>query len=305
VNCPKCGFEQSDGGTECPRCGIVFARLEAARAELPIPAFASRGIAEAERDVRPIEREGWRALGVGAAAAIVVSAIPFTSFVFSYFLVLVHELGHCAAGWLFGYPSIPAFDFSYGGGVTMHQDRQVGIVFLVYAAIALGGWLLRGRRAALAVLVTATALYSLLAWTRAHDALILFMGHGSELLFAGIFLYRAISGEGLEIRAERPAYAFVALFTLLFDVRFALRLIGNPLERAIYEEAKGGGHWMDFSRLADEYLHTGLGAVALLFLVACALPPLLAVLAHRYRPRLDAGLARILAPAGSWTPSEG
>ena len=24
--CPKCEFEQPDGGAECPRCGVVFAR---------------------------------------------------------------------------------------------------------------------------------------------------------------------------------------------------------------------------------------------------------------------------------------
>ncbi|MBZ5637950.1 MAG: zinc ribbon domain-containing protein [Acidobacteriia bacterium] len=296
--CPKCGFEQPEGGAECPRCGIVFARFEGAG-----PGPRAPGPAAAGSDVRPIDGDGWRALGIGAGAAIVVFLVPFTSFVFSYFLVLLHELGHAAAGWIFGYPSVPAFDFSYGGGVTMHQDRQAALVVLVYAAIALGGWLLRGRRVALAVLAAATALYSLLAWTRGHEAVVLFMGHGSELVFAGIFLHRALSGEGLVARAERPAYAFVAIFTLLFDVRFALRLLGSPLERAIYEEAKGGGHWMDFSRLADDYLHTSLGAVALLFLAACALPPLLAILAHRYRPRLEAVLARILEPSGAWTPS--
>ena len=81
------------------------------------------------------------------------------------------------------------------------------------------------------------------------------------------------------------------------DPRLALRLIASPLERAIYEDAKGGGHWINFSRLADEYLHTSLGGVALLFLLACAATPVLAVLAHRYRPRLTVGLARILDPA--------
>ncbi|MFC1852057.1 hypothetical protein ACFL27_17830 [candidate division CSSED10-310 bacterium] len=27
MKCPKCGFEQIEGGTECVRCGIIFARL--------------------------------------------------------------------------------------------------------------------------------------------------------------------------------------------------------------------------------------------------------------------------------------
>jgi hypothetical protein len=37
MNCPKCGFEQTDGGTECLRCGIIFekyiARKETAETE--------------------------------------------------------------------------------------------------------------------------------------------------------------------------------------------------------------------------------------------------------------------------------
>lgn len=28
MQCPKCGFEQPEGGAECARCGVLFARLE-------------------------------------------------------------------------------------------------------------------------------------------------------------------------------------------------------------------------------------------------------------------------------------
>jgi hypothetical protein len=42
-------------------------------------------------------------------------------------------------GWLFGYPSIPAFDFTYGGGVTSHNETQsvfiVGIVLSLLASV--------------------------------------------------------------------------------------------------------------------------------------------------------------------------
>jgi hypothetical protein len=31
MQCPKCGFEQADGGAECLRCGVLFARWEEAR----------------------------------------------------------------------------------------------------------------------------------------------------------------------------------------------------------------------------------------------------------------------------------
>jgi len=28
MNCPKCGHSQSDGGVECQKCGIIFAKFE-------------------------------------------------------------------------------------------------------------------------------------------------------------------------------------------------------------------------------------------------------------------------------------
>jgi hypothetical protein len=283
MTCPKCSFEADDGAAECPRCGVVFARLASARPAPP----TTEGPA-----LRELDRDGLKALGVGLAIAIPVFLVPFLNFVFAYLVVLIHEFGHAVAGWIFGYPSLPAFDFSYGGGATLHGERQVGLVVLVYLAAVGAGWLLRRSRLAVASLAAVVAIYSVLAWTPAHEALMLFMGHGAELLFAGLFLYRAMSGSGVRVPAERPAYAFAGWFILLFDLRFALRLFARPAERALYEDAKGGGHWMDFSRLADEYLHTSLDGVAFLFLLLCLLVPLLAFLAHRGWPRLVAGAVR-------------
>ena len=39
MNCPKCGFEQPDGGVECARCGIIFSRFRgsAPAVEAPVP----------------------------------------------------------------------------------------------------------------------------------------------------------------------------------------------------------------------------------------------------------------------------
>jgi len=44
MNCPKCGHSQSDGGVECQKCGIIFAkfeRLQRRRAEAAASANAS------------------------------------------------------------------------------------------------------------------------------------------------------------------------------------------------------------------------------------------------------------------------
>ena len=52
---------------------------------------------------------------------------------------------------------------------------------------------------------------------------------------------------------------------------------------------------MDFSRIAEEYLHVELSTVALLFLLCCVLPPIAAFLAHRYKDRVRAFIRSFLA----------
>ncbi len=44
-------------------------------------------------------------------------------------------MGHAIFGWIFGYPSLPAFDLIWGGGVTVHVDRSTALLLLVYALL--------------------------------------------------------------------------------------------------------------------------------------------------------------------------
>jgi hypothetical protein len=251
---------------------------------------------EAEPVIGSVDKKGWLTLGAGfVIALIVLFLLPWISWVFSYFVTLVHEFGHAIFGWLFGYPSVPAFDFRYGGGITAHQQRHVIIVVAVYGLFCLGLYAYRRNRLTLICLSIGVLLYSLFAFTALHKILILFMGHGLELVFAGIFLYRALSGSAIINALERPLYAIIGFFIELFDIQFAFRLFASPRHRAEYAGAKGGGHWMDFSRIAEEYLHVEVSTVALLFLICCVLPPLAAFLAHRYRDRLHAFIRSLLA----------
>ena len=94
--------------------------------------------------------------------------------------------------------------------------------------------------------------------------------------------------------AERPLYAFLAFFIVARDVHFALGLVRSPLQRAIYGEAKGGGHWMDFSVLAHDL---GLNLIAVAgFFAACSLLTLpLTWLLFRHRSRAWRGLVGLFA----------
>jgi hypothetical protein len=192
-------------------------------------------------------------------------------------------MGHAAFGWLYGYPSIPAFDFSYGGGVTLHRERSGLVLGAVLGAGAASVFTLRDHPRLCGALAGLFALHVLVALTPAHEAVILAMGHGGELLFATLALHRALSGRGCTLAAERPLYALVGWFLVLYDAQFAWRLRTSAFHREVYADAKGGGHWMDFSRLANEYFHTSLETIATIFLICCALPPVAALALQRLR----------------------
>lgn len=246
-----------------------------------------------ELDRPGIDRAGWTAVATGAALALVALALPFVSFVLSTFVTLVHEMGHALAGWLYGYPSIPAFDFTYGGGVTLQGGRVTLLPALVAGGLAVAVWVFRRNLVTRSLAIGALALYAATAFTSAHEAVITAMGHGGELLFATVFLHRAFSGNACQRPGERTLYAAVGFFVVFTDLRFAWRLWQSPFHRALYGEAKGGGHWMDFSRLADDQLGVPLEAVAAAFLGLCLLPPLVAFAANHFRGALREAAAHL------------
>lgn len=246
---------------------------------------------EMEDDVpvgRGIEAAGWKALGLGLGLALLTEYFSFLRVLVGYFVVLVHELGHTLVGWLFGYPSIPAFDFAYGGGVTSHTEQSAFLLMFVYGLLAFLLWAFRGNRVSFALVAAASAGYTLLLVTDGADIVMIAMGHGAELVFAALFIHRAVSGRACEHAAERPLYAWIGFHIVFHDLRFARGLIVSSFQREMYEGAKGGGHWMDFSRLADEYFGVSLETVAGGFLLLCLLPPLLGLAASWLRPELSA-----------------
>jgi hypothetical protein len=255
-------------------------------------------VVESQKESKPpiqhIKSAAWKSLGGGLALTVFILFIPFLSYIFNYLLTLVHEFGHAIAGWLYGYPSIPAFDFVYGGGITSHQERKIIIVIVIYLLFASLVYLYRKKPFTLVFLLIIVVLYTVFAFTSGHQVIILFMGHGFELLFAIVFLYRALSGSSIIVPIERPLYAFLGFFIVFIDIRFAHRLMTSTAFQADYGAAKGGGHWMDFSRIAHEFLNVQLTSVAAFFFVLCVLTPIAAFLIFRYKAYLASFFKRLL-----------
>ena len=244
---------------------------------------------EMEDDAVGLDTAGWMALAIGLGLAVATQVFSFLEMLVGYFVVLVHEMGHALAGWLFGYPSLPAFDFTYGGGVTTHAGEQsmllVGIVLLCLVVVALA---FRRNPLSLSLVAVVAGLYAALAFTRGHEAFIVAFGHGAELVFAFLFLQRAFTGNACQLPAERPLYAWLGFHVVLHNLIFAWGLATSALARQQYADAKGGGHWMDFSRLAREHFGVSLEAIAVVFFVLCLLVPVLAFAWSWLGPQRDA-----------------
>ncbi len=287
MDCPKCGYLQPDGPAACERCGIVFARYRppggvtaADAAALPLPGRAVRPAADGA------PRASTRSLAIAAGLGALFVAVPPLRFFGSFLSTLVHEFGHTVVAWAFGYPSIPAFDFVYGGGVTIHDARNPGLLILAAGAFVFAcGWFRKNAwiLAALGGLATA---YLLLAFTSGHEFLIVAAGHACELLLAALFVYRGVTGSACRIEAERPCYVAAGTFLALHAAHFGARLATSAEFRALYEDAKGGGGWMDLSRIAGEFWPgTTVAALGGYLALLALLAPVAAVVAARLVPR--------------------
>ncbi|MEO8218827.1 MAG: CHY zinc finger protein [Acidobacteriota bacterium] len=296
--CPKCAFEQPVAN-ECLRCGVVFAKWDEAQdfpRSIPPPRWKQRGITREVREDTTadgrIGRSEWLILGSGLAGAATIYVIPLTRFAFSALVTLFHEFGHAVVGWSLGYPSLPAFDFVYGGGFTHRGSFHLSIALAVVAGFGFLAWWFRKNPRTVAVLGSIFVLWFVAVsseWRR--EILIASAGHAFEFILAGIFFYQALSGYGLRSPDfERPLAAFAAFFVQIHSMLFALRLQHDPEFLAWYREGKGGALMNDLEEVAlDLQIHfavqPGIVGVAKMLFVFSFIPISLALVWYFFRAR--------------------
>lgn len=273
--------------------------------EAAFAAFRAAAAPNEDEDVRDgrIGRTELTVLGSGLAAAIIVYVVPFTRMVFSLIVTLFHEFGHAVVGWLFGTPSLPAFDFVYGGGWTHYGNFHPSIALVVAGVFGYGMWLFRANRKSM-ILIGALLLVWLLMvsaeWRR--ELVIASAGHAAEFVLAGIFFYKALAGVGWRIPAlERPLGAFVAFFVQMHSMAFAWRLMHDPDFLAWYREGKGGAAMNDLEVVSLDLniyarMQTSIHSVAAVLLVFSFVPIAIALLWYFHRSRWHRSL-RLLRTA--------
>lgn len=289
--CPRCEFENPRGALECARCGVVFAKLTR---EMPFPYPRRHPEIEDEERVADgrIGRDELRVMGFGLGLAILAYAIPFTRFVFSALVTLFHELGHAVMGWLMGHPSLPAFDFVYGGGFTHMGQFRIVIATATAIGFAYLLWLFRENRRSMTIVGVVLAVWLLFVtreWRR--ELAISSAGHLAEFVMAAIFFYKALAGVGWKNPGlERPLGAFVAFFVQIHSTAFAWRLITDPVFMDWYREGKGGALMNDLEIIALDLqiylnLNPGIIGVARMLLLFSVMPTAVALVWYFERSR--------------------
>ena len=234
------------------------------------------------RDLPIISKNGWISLPIGIVCAVIVIFIPFTKWTLLYLSILVHEFGHTFFSWMFGYPAIPSFDFSHGGGVTIGMCRSDWLFWGLHLLLIPIAILAFKRKTYLLIITPLVIAWLLLAHTGTHKMLIAYMGHGMELAMAGIFLYRATTGVALDRESERPIYATLAFYLIIDNIMFAINLISNSGFRYLYENDVRGlvndFHYIAFFHLGN----VDISVVAIFHIAMCLVTICVAVFFIRF-----------------------
>ena len=298
VTCPKCGFEEAESARECSCCGIVFGKY------VPSPAASRHPLPVGEGGPKGrVRGDELRVLGIGFAIAVVAYAIPLTRFLLHPIITLVHELGHAVAGWILGYPSIPSFDFVYGGGITPHGRFQLAIALVVAGGFGYGMYLFRENRRTVALIGGCFLIWLFFVTSEWRRLLVVSAaGHASESIFAGIFLYMALAGIGWRIpELERPLGAFIAFFIQFNMISFCLDLMHDQDILEVYKQGKGGMLMHDIDSIsADLIIHTpwhpSIQALARLLLLLSFAPLMIAVVLYFRRASWSRVITSLYAP---------
>lgn len=207
--------------------------------------------------------------------AAVAGILRVPAICLDYAAVLLHELGHVALRWSFGYPALPALDFRHGGGVIYPFDRNIWLLFGFYAvAAAAFCWGMARRVWWFAALVSVlTGLHLILAFNYRHEALCNFMGLGAEVCIAAACIIRSARAEKMSGWAEQYLNMIFGMYVMGRNIMLTLGIYKNPAADAPLQPAHVMRDIEQIAGLADARSQS-VALFALGFTVACAVAAL-------------------------------
>ncbi len=300
ATCPSCGRPHAEDALVCALCGqlLKHAQRSSAPSALGVPGAPSSSqthlspttvsVDDCEgregREARGAASEPWVFLGIGLVTAPVFALTPMLGYMGWFLASLVHEMGHAAVAWLCGMPAVPAISLE-GHAAAVHSEQQPALVAFVGCGLAAAAWKLFEGRARWIVLALVAVLYPLLALTGAKELVHLLAGHGAELAFATLCLWKTLDGGFTASRLERALYGTVGWFLLGKNVFLCWGLMTSEIARAVYDANGSFGLTNDYIRVAEEVLGWPLPRVAFGMLVACLMVVPAAIVLWRVRSR--------------------
>lgn len=281
LTCPHCGYGNDGDVPSCGMCGAILRQRSAQRPPL----------VERVEHVERVEPEPETIFGlpesaffllVGAVLAPIFTFTPLLQRMGWFLSALVHEMGHTIAALFVGCSAFPAIRLD-GHAMTSHGPQHTILVYATWGALGFLAWKFRGRRAWLITFAAAAVAYPLLAFTFMKEVVHLLGGHVGELVFAVIFLWRALSGGFTQQRSERVAYSTLAWYFVGCNVWLAGGLIFSVKVQHWYSNNGSFGLTNDYIRLAG-HLDWKLGSVAGLMLVTSLLAVPIGCGAARLKP---------------------
>jgi hypothetical protein len=227
---------------------------------------------EDEPVAAPPKNGRWLVLGLGLVLAPILTLTPLLRYVGWFLASLVHETGHTAVAWLFGCPAFPAIRLD-GHAAAIHREQMPLLCVFVIAGLLWFAWNSRERPRRLVLATACLAVYPLLAFTEAHEALFLLGGHFGELAFAAYAFSQAVDGGFTGTLAERCAHAGVAWYLIGRTGVLAIGLVTSETAREAYATNGSFGLENDLLRFSRSCLHTPSPAAGafLLLLIGLAI----------------------------------
>lgn len=264
TRCARCGRTAAEDDLACPLCGEL---RDAPVRSVPVATFVDIP-RDDEPPADPPRNGRWLVLGIGLVLAPILTLTPLLRYVGWFLASLVHETGHTAVAWLFGCPAFPAIRLD-GHAAAIHREQIPFLCVVVIVCLLAFAWSSRGNAKRLVLATACLAVYPLLAFTEAHEALFLLGGHFGELAFAAYAFSQAVDGGFTGTLAERCTHAGVAWYLIGRTGVLAIGLLTSETARATYATNGSFGLENDLLRFSRGCLHTpspGPAAVLLLLL---------------------------------------
>lgn len=279
--CPHPNLRKGPTGWICSTCGAAIASAG------EVPGVMVGVVAPLPWHQQHVAGVSLRGLAIAAAtlplAWLLLWLFPFANHIFWMLSTLCHEMGHAVGALVVGRPALPAFDFSFGGGVTMTGERRWWLLALYAVGVAVLWRQALGHPRIRWALGSAVVAVALLLLTGLDEAWFVWMGHGGQLIIATVFLHRALTGVAEVYPGERWLYGLVGWVLLGHALGMCWMLLFDPAFQHTYLMGKRGID-NDFVRLQDD-LGWSLRTVAWLNLLSGLLVPVAAVFAARVWPR--------------------